>query len=128
MSWPQDVRKTDLKISYYRGSGPGGQHRNKRDTACRIKHVPTGISSCAEDCKSQHQNRSKAFRKLAKQLVPLMIPETKIERSTKRIRTYHEPRQQVKDDRVENETWSYNDIVNGSGLNKIIGRLMQSDH
>jgi peptide chain release factor 1 len=123
MAWPENVRKTDLDISYYRGSGPGGQHRNKRDTACRIKHIPTGISACAEDCKSQRQNRSKAFRKLAKQLVPLMVPNIEVEKSNERIRTYHEPRQQVKDDRIKDETWSFDDVVYGKGLGKIIRKL-----
>jgi peptide chain release factor 1 len=123
MAWPENVRKTDLDISYYRGSGPGGQHRNKRDTACRIKHIPTGISACAEDCKSQRQNRSKAFRKLAKQLVPLMVPKIEVEKSNERIRTYHEPRQQVKDDRIKDETWSFDDVVYGKGLGKIIRKL-----
>jgi len=56
--WPHDVTKKDLKISYYRGSGPGGQHRNKTDSACRILHLPTGISVESQDSKSQKQNLS----------------------------------------------------------------------
>jgi len=54
--WPYDVTKKDLKISYFRGSGPGGQHRNKKDTACRILHIPTGISVETQEYKSQKQN------------------------------------------------------------------------
>ncbi len=45
MAWPNTVRKDDLKIEFYRGSGPGGQHRNKTSSACRITHKITGISA-----------------------------------------------------------------------------------
>jgi len=27
----------------FKTSGPGGQHRNKRESAVRLKHLPTGI-------------------------------------------------------------------------------------
>ena len=124
MSWPENVRKSDLRIEYYRGSGKGGQHRNKTDSACRITHVPTGIQCCAEEHKSQHQNRKAAFRRLADKLIPLMKqalqPETGPTISNERIRTYHEPRQKVKDDRVPGRSWSYKDVLEGKALGDII--------
>ncbi len=127
MAWPNNIRKADLRIDFYRGSGPGGQHRNKRDTACRITHKETGISACAEDCKSQHKNRSKAFRKLAEKLIPLMRPAApERERATERVRTYNEKRQQVKDDRIDDEVWSYDDVVHGKGLNDVIEKAVRS--
>jgi len=49
MAWPNTVRKSDLRIETYRGSGPGGQHKNKTDSAVRITHIHTGISAQAED-------------------------------------------------------------------------------
>jgi len=117
MAWPSTVRKTDLKIDTYRGSGPGGQHRNRTNSAVRITHIPTGLSACAEEHKSQGQNKKAAFRRLADKLVPLMKqalqPEIEANRSTERIRTYHEPRQTVKDDRVEGRVWNYEDIMEG---------------
>lgn len=112
MSWPNNVRKSDLKIAYYRGSGAGGQHRNKRDTACRITHIPTGESACAEDQKSQAQNRKNAFLKLANKLIPLMLPEVKTEKNNERIRTYNKVRDEVKDHRT-GKTYPLNDILNG---------------
>lgn len=54
----------DLVYSTFRGSGPGGQHRNKVETAVRVKHIPTQISATATDSKSQLQNKKAALAKL----------------------------------------------------------------
>ena len=48
----------------YRASGPGGQHRNKSDTAVRLHHRSTGLSAEATERRSQAQNRTQALRRL----------------------------------------------------------------
>lgn len=53
----------ELKYETYRGSGPGGQHRNKTESAVRVTHLPTGVSACSET-KCQHRNRELALRAL----------------------------------------------------------------
>lgn len=60
---PQDVviRPQDVDVSTCRGSGAGGQHRNKTDSAVLLKHRPTGIQVRVESERSQHQNRETAF-------------------------------------------------------------------
>lgn len=78
MAWPNDVRKSDLRIDTYRGSGAGGQHRNKTDSAVRITHLPTGISAQAEDERDQSRNKKLAFRRLCNKLVPLMKSANKV--------------------------------------------------
>lgn len=116
MGWPKTVRKEDLEVSYYRGSGPGGQNKNKRDTACRIKHIPTGIMVTCEDQRTQGQNRKIAFRNLANKLVPIMkkaLQPKQHEVSNKRIRTYHEIRDQVIDHRTKKSA-SYREVMNGN--------------
>ncbi|MDW3191534.1 MAG: peptide chain release factor H [Cytophagales bacterium] len=54
----------DLEFSTFRASGPGGQHRNKVETAVRVVHHPSGLAVTASDSKSQHQNKKAAIAKM----------------------------------------------------------------
>lgn len=56
----------DLDFSTYRGSGPGGQHRNKVSTAVRVTHRPTGITARAQEERSQAANKKRALARLIK--------------------------------------------------------------
>jgi len=58
----------DLKIDYYRGSGPGGQHRNTSETGVRITHLPTGIVVTATESRSRHMNQQRAIARLEEKL------------------------------------------------------------
>lgn len=59
-----DLLLEDCEVNRTRGSGPGGQHRNKVETAVVITHRPTGISGQASERRSQHENRREAVRRL----------------------------------------------------------------
>lgn len=48
----------DLTISWFSGTGAGGQHRNKHQNSCRITHNPTGITATAQ---TRSQSSSKQF-------------------------------------------------------------------
>ena len=55
----------DCRVDTYRGSGKGGQNRNKRDTAVRIVHEPSGAVGQSEEQRNQLQNKKTAFRRMA---------------------------------------------------------------
>ncbi|MYA40568.1 MAG: PCRF domain-containing protein [Gemmatimonadetes bacterium] len=42
---------SEVRVETFRGSGPGGQHRNTRDTAVRAVHVPTGLAAVCDSAK-----------------------------------------------------------------------------
>jgi protein subunit release factor B len=101
-----EIRESDIQIEFFRGSGPGGQHRNVTETGVRIRHLPTGIVVQASENRSQSRNREVALERLrealerrsrrVKKRVPTRVPggekkkrvEAKKRRShTKRLRT-----------------------------------------
>lgn len=55
---------TQCQVTAGRGSGPGGQNRNKVETAIRIKHLPTGITASATERRHKEQNRKQALFRL----------------------------------------------------------------
>lgn len=80
----------EVVIETFRAGGPGGQHRNKTDSAVRLRHLPSGVSAVAADSRSQHRNRETAFVRLIAKLerlnrvprprVPTRVPKPVIER------------------------------------------------
>ena len=58
----------DVKIQFFRASGPGGQHRNKTASAVRLTHLPTGLVVEATEERCQHKNRAVAFQRLETRL------------------------------------------------------------
>jgi peptide chain release factor 1 len=63
------LRESDLDWKTTTGSGPGGQHRNKSETAVVLTHLPTGLSVRWENGRSQHQNRERALGLLRARLL-----------------------------------------------------------
>jgi protein subunit release factor B len=69
------VLKRDVVIETYRSRGPGGQRKNKTETAVRLRHLPTGITVVATEHRSQVQNRKLAFERLQERLLKLSRPK-----------------------------------------------------
>lgn len=60
------VTQKDFDIQFYRGTGNGGQKKNKTSSACRITHKETGLQACCEEYREQPRNKQRAFEKLVK--------------------------------------------------------------
>jgi len=67
----REMLEREVEIQTYRAGGPGGQHRNKADTAVRLHHFPSGITVTATERRSQSMNRELAFERLIEKLQKL---------------------------------------------------------
>lgn len=61
----------ECEETFFVGGGPGGQHRNKTESAVRLVHRPTGVTVTATERRSQLQNRGAALERLRERLAPL---------------------------------------------------------
>ncbi len=67
--------KKEVRLDYYKSSGPGGQHKNKTMSCVRLYHKLTGIRVIATESRSQIKNRELAFKRLQVKLMELNIKE-----------------------------------------------------
>ena len=94
------VTASDCVFQATKGSGPGGQHRNKVSTAIRCTHRLSGAMGYSAEDKSQLRNKRKAFGRMArsdkfqkwvrleaaKQTGELAAVEAKVDREMKAVR------------------------------------------
>lgn len=113
------VRDEDLEVQTTKSGGPGGQNVNKRETAIRLTHLPSGIKISVQTERSQAQNKEIAINMLKSKLY--LIEEEKLQKEREgfvgefkkgtdiewgsQIRTYTlHPYKLVKDHRTNVET------------------------
>ena len=121
-----EIPEKDLRVEFARAGGPGGQNVNKRETAVRVVHIPTGLSVHATGERSQAQNREKALEILKAKLFKKAEEERKnlkesmqISKTTEiewgnQIRSYVlHPYKMVKDHRTGRETSNVEAVLAG---------------
>lgn len=70
-----EIPEDELRVEFSRSSGPGGQNVNKRETAVRVVHIPTGLAVHSEAERSQADNKEKAVAILSAKLYKLREEE-----------------------------------------------------
>ena len=133
-----EIDPGELRIDFYRSSGPGGQSVNTTDSAVRITHKPTGLTVSCQDEKSQHKNKAKAMRVLRARLKEKFEEEKQAERDearksqvgtgdrSEKIRTYNFPQSRVSDHRINFTVHKLEEILDGK-LDIVIEPLMEED-
>ncbi|PIM96564.1 Peptide chain release factor 1 [Candidatus Hodgkinia cicadicola] len=119
------IKQRDLRIETMRSTGAGGQHVNTTDSAVRITHLPTGMSTTSSR-KSQHHNKDNAMvslkSKLEKSITLLKNSNLAFIRTnqivgsirTAKIRTYNYIHDRVIDHRLGIVIKGVAKILNGS--------------
>lgn len=132
------INPSDLEISFFRSSGPGGQNVNKVETAVRILHKPSGLVVSSQAGRSQHANRQTAMNILRAKL----FEQKQIEEQSKlgslrkeqigsaeraeKIRTYNFPDDRITDHRI-NKKWHNIEEILGGNLEPIIKAFGKSN-
>jgi protein subunit release factor A len=109
----------DFEVIITKGSGPGGQHRNKVESCVIIKHILTGLQEKCEDTRSKFKNFEIAKERLLNKINDLKKREKQIKQNEERldkiknpekVRTYNEKRNEVID-HLTGKKANYDEIV-----------------
>ena len=120
-----NILPEDLKIEFFRSSGPGGQHMQKTSTAVRLTHLSSGLVVTCQSERSQHQNKDIAMRILQSRLLEAELVKRAEERAKikgkrinagwgNQIRSYVlHPYKLVKDHRTDHQTGNTDAVLAG---------------
>jgi peptide chain release factor 2 len=80
-----ELKDDEIEAELSRSTGPGGQNVNKRETAVRVKHIPTGLSAHIDSERSQGQNKDKALQILHGKLYKALEEQKKKEKESLKL-------------------------------------------
>ena len=121
-----NINPSDLEITTFKASGPGGQYVNKTESAIRIVHKPTGLIVTSQSERNQLQNKENALSVLAARLLQRQEEQDLSKLTTERreqigwakraekIRTYNYPQNRITDHRIRKSWHDLENIVNGN--------------
>ena len=133
------IKPDELRIDYFRASGPGGQYVNKRETAVRITHLPSGIVVSCQTERNQLQNKESAMSILEAKILEKKEMEEAEKIGGKRkaqigwamraekIRTYNFPQDRVTDHRIKKSFHNISGILAGN-LDPMIEALKKAEN
>jgi len=132
-----NIRPDEIKVDYFRSSGPGGQNVNKRETAVRITHLSSGIVVSSQTERNQLLNKENALAILSAKLLEKKQEEelSKLGGARKeqigsamraeKIRTYNFPQDRITDHRIKKKWHNIEDIMDGK-IDKMIKTLQKN--
>ncbi len=120
------INPDDVKVDFFRASGPGGQHVQKTSSAVRVTHLPTGLVAVCQNERSQYQNKDLALKVLLARLLELELAKRAEEQARlkgehvaagwgNQIRSYVlHPYKMVKDHRTGYESSDPSAVLDGA--------------
>lgn len=75
------MKESDFKIECTKGSGPGGQHKNKTNSCVKVTHIPTGLTETCQETRTQRRNIKLAKERLVTRLLDIKIEEDKVKQN-----------------------------------------------
>ncbi len=119
------INPKEIRVDTLRASGPGGQYVNRRESAIRLTHLPSGMIVTCQDERTQLANKEKAMKVMRARLLAKKREKQMVQRKDQRreqigsamraekVRTYNYPQNRITDHRIKKSWHNLDKIVQG---------------